>query len=247
MENDLNQFIEKESNYYKPQFKNQNIFKEKDFQLWYQSTKIYIDKENKKRGVSTSDSYDKDASILTISFCNKCKCYAICSFTYAFSYIKCSKCLNEFCIGCYRDIISLNDNGSLCLKGYLKLLYLRTKYRRAGRLFTSDIANRISIILIILFSPAYFGFVSNIIGLEIHPNIRGEFKNIVENYFLIILIYSYMKGILMFPFILFFLPLSIILLIPCIFSNKYYFSIAAFYTSALDQGIYKDKNDFDIA
>ena len=247
MENDLNQFIEKESNYYKPQFKNQNIFKEKDFQLWYQSTKIYIDKENKKRGVSTSDSYDKDASILTISFCNKCKCYAICSFTYAFSYIKCSKCLNEFCIGCYRDIISLNDNGSLCLKGYLKLLYLRTKYRRAGRLFTSDIANRISIILIILFSPAYFGFVSNIIGLEIHPNIRGEFKNIVENYFLIILIYSYMKGILMFPFILFFLPLTIILLIPCIFSNKYYFSIAAFYTSALDPGIYKDKNDFEIA
>ena len=44
MENDLNQFIEKESNYYKPQFKNQNVFKEKDFQLWYQSTKIYIDK-----------------------------------------------------------------------------------------------------------------------------------------------------------------------------------------------------------
>ena len=245
MENDLNQFIEKESNYYKLQFKNQNIFKEKNFQIWYKKTKIYIDIENKKRGDSTSESNDKDDSILTISFCNNCNCYAICSFRYTFSYIKCSNCQNEFCIGCSRPNISFNDRDSLCLKGYFKLLYLRTKYRRAGRLFTSDIANRISIILIILFSPAYFGFVSNIIGLEIHPNKKREFKSIVDDYFIFILIYSYMKGIVMLPFILFFLPFTIILLIPCIFSSKYYFSISAFYTSALDPEIYKDNKDFE--
>ena len=54
-----------------------------------------------------------------------------------------------------------------------------------------------------------------------------------------------MKGIVMLPFILFFLPFAIILLIPCIFSSKYYFSISAFYTSALDPEIYKDSKDFE--
>ena len=220
MENDLNQFNEQESNYYKPQFKNQNVFKEKDFQKWYENTKIYIDKENKKRGYYSSDYNNKDDSILTISFCNNCNCYTICYFLYTYSYIHCSNCEFQFCIGCSRPNITSNDTSSLCLKGYFKLLYLRTKYRRAGRIFSSNIANIIGIVLFILLSPAYFGFVSNIIGLEIHPNKKREFKSIVDDYLIIIIIYSSMRAIAMLPYILIFLPFTIILLIPCIFSRK---------------------------
>ena len=243
MENDVNQFIEKESNYYKPQFKNQNVFKDKDFQLWYENAKIYIDKENKKRGVIAYGFYDKDDSILTISFCNNCNCYAICSFTDTFSYIKCSNCQFEFCIGCSRPTISLDDRDSLCLKGYFKLLYLRTKYRRAGKLATSNICNIITIILVILITPAYLGFVSNTIGLEIHPNKNGNFNSKILNYLFTDFLYSIMRAIFMIPYILIFLPFAVILLIPCIFSRKYYFSIAAFYTSLIDPGCIRDIYD----
>ncbi len=244
MENDLNQFIEKESNYYKPQFKSQNVFKEKDFQLWYENAKIYIDKENKTRGIIATGNNDKDDSILTISFCNNCNCYAICSFTEEYSYINCNNCQSKFCIGCSRPHISLNDDESLCLKGYFKLLYLRTKYRRVGKLITSDVGNIIFIIFIILMTPAYLGFASNIIGLEVHPYKNKEFKNKVQDYLITVIIFSSMRAIVMIPYILFFLPFTIILLIPCIFSRKYFFTIAAFYTSAIDpfyiRNIYDD-------
>ena len=243
MENDLNKFIEKESNYYKPQFKNQNVFKEKDFQLWFKNVKIYIDKENKKRGVVASGCYDKDDSILTISFCNNCNCYSICSFTSSFSYIKCSNCQFDFCIGCSRPHISLYDTESLCLKGYFKLLYLRTKYRRAGKLITSNLGNIICIIFIILITPAYLGFVSNIIGLEVHPYKNREFKSMLEDYLITVIIFSSMRALFMIPYILFFLPFTIILLIPCIFSRKYYFTIAALYTSAIDPRDIRDFHD----
>ena len=243
MENDLNQFIEQESNYYKPQFKNQNVFKEKDFQKWYENAKIYIDKENKNRGYFSSDYNNRDDSILTISFCNNCNCYSICYFNYTYSYIHCSNCQFQFCIGCSRPNISSNDTSSLCLKGYFKLLYLRTKYRRAGRLFSSNIGNIIGNILIILLSPAYFGFVSNIVGLQIHPNKKREFKSIMGDYFILIIIYSAMRAITMLPYILVFLPFTIILLIPCIFSRKYYFVIAALYSSAIDPCCERDELD----
>jgi hypothetical protein len=51
------------------------------------TTNSVIDKENKKRGVFTSGSYDKDTSILTISFCINDNCCAFCSFKYKFSYM----------------------------------------------------------------------------------------------------------------------------------------------------------------
>ena len=241
MEQELNQFNEKYLNYYKPQFKNQNVNKNPEFNEWYKNAVKYIEKENKKRGLYSDK--NPDDNLLTISFCNDCNCYSICSFSREYSYIECSNCNSRFCIGCKRPIISINDDSSLCFRGYIKLLYIRTIYRRSGRFASSDSFNTFLVILCILFTPSYFAFVSNIIGFEIHPNKKGKYKDIVIDYFIIMFIFSYLRGILMLPYIIIFLPFTIILLISSIFSRKYYFTIAALYLSALDPGTYRDNDD----
>ena len=101
-------------------------------------------------------------------------------------------------------------------------------------LTNSDLLNFILSILIILITPCYYGFVSNIIGLNVHQNPNGVYNSFNLEYFEIIVIYSFLRGIIMFPYILIFLPFTILLLIPSIFIPKYSYKLNSLYTSSLD-------------
>ena len=119
MEQDLNEFIESDSNlnYYKPEHRNQDVSNNKKFQKWKENAQKYIDNHNKR---------EHNRTTLTISFCNNCGNYVICSFKSEYSYIKCKNCKSVFCAGCHRKIYEKeNRNYSLCLKGYIKLLFIR--------------------------------------------------------------------------------------------------------------------------
>ena len=53
-----------------------------------------------------------------------CQNYAICDFSKEYSCIRCTHCNYCFCAGCFREESSDHIRGTLCLKGYIKLLYL---------------------------------------------------------------------------------------------------------------------------
>ena len=223
MEQELNSFEKSELNYYKLDYITQKVDKILEFKKWYENAIKYIDKENQYN----------EHRLYTICLCKNCISYTICTFAYEYSFVKCSKCNIYFCVGCSRKKLSVNDE-SLCLKGYFKLLFIRTKYRKSGMLTNSDLLNFILSILIILITPCYFGFVSNIIGLNVHQNPNGVYNSFNLEYFEIIVIYSFLRGIIMFPYILIFLPFTILLLIPSIFIPKYSYKLNSLYTSSLD-------------
>ena len=218
------------NNYFGIEYKNQNVNLNPNFIKWYNNTKKYIDQENKKRGKPKSHA---DNRLLVISFCNNCKSYVICSAEYEFSFVQCNICQSKFCIGCSREMLS-NDDESLCLKGYFKLLYVRCIYRRAGKLASSDILNIIFTVICILLSPCYFGYISHTIGLQVHQNPNGSYNDYTLEYFEIIAVYSILRGILMFPYIILFLPFTLCLLIPSFLSPIYFFRLIALYTSMID-------------
>ena len=230
MEIQLNEPQNFKNNYFPIEFKNQNIYLNPHFQKWYENTKKYIDIENKKRGNPKNKETNR---LLVISFCKNCQGYVICSFEYEFSYVECSICRSKFCIGCSREILS-GDDESLCLKGYFKLLYIRCIYRRAGKICSSDYLNIIFTIIFILLSPCYFAYISNSIGLNVHQNQKGTYNDFPLQYFIIIEIYSILRGILMFPYIILFLPFTLLLLIPSFFNGIYFFRLIALYTSMKD-------------
>ena len=76
--------------------------------------------------------------------------------------------------------------------------------------------------------------MSNIIGFQIHQNSNGNYNPYSFDYFEVFLFYSILRGILMIPYVLLFLPFTIILLFPSLFIPKYFFKINSFYTSILD-------------
>ena len=188
MENNLIQQFEYDFNHFKLDFKNQNINGIKEFKNWYKNTSIYIDKINKEKGLYSS--HNNDDSLLIISFCNICNSYAICSFDYNYSFVNCKNCKTNFCIGCSRNNKNIDNGNSLCLRGYFKLLFVRTKYRRVGILFSSNNLNIFPSIICILFTPCYFGFISYIIGFNIHQNKKHNFHEYFIDYFLSFVIFS---------------------------------------------------------
>ena len=236
MENEYNQFNNNELNYYKVEYENQKVESLPDFKKWYSNTSKYISEENNRRCKFKNDEQDK--SILLIGYCNECKSYTINSFESTFSFVSCKNCNHTFCIGCKRSALSGADE-SLCLKGYFKLLFIRYKYRLAGKLATSDIVNVICTILCILFTPCYFGFVSHFIGFQVHQNINGTYNDYALDYFELIGLYSIFRGMLMLPYIFLFLPFSFILLIISVFNHKFFFKINSFYTSAIEPTNYR--------
>jgi len=118
---------------FKLEYHNQDVKNKPEFKKWYKNVKEKIYKENLKRG---KDFIHNDYRILTIGFCMKCTSYTICPIIdNSFCYAKCNICKQTFCIGCLKDLnrsCKEPPNASICLKGYLKTLYLRIIYRRAG-------------------------------------------------------------------------------------------------------------------
>ena len=229
-------------NYFKAEHKNQNVELMPEFKKWNENIQKYIHEENEKSGLlmkeKNSGKYSGCVSyhLLTSSFCNNCNCYTICYFGYQYSFVKCEKCYKDFCIGCKRNMVGSIDE-SLCLKGYLKLLYIRTIYRRAYSFFDSNILNTILITLYILLTPCYFGFVSYFIGFQVHQSKKNlEYYSYLGHRYKSLFFYSFLKGILMFPYILLFLPFGIVLLIISIFFPKLFFIINSMYSSAYFAG-----------
>ena len=158
---------------------------------------------------------------------------------HSFSYAEYNLCKERFCIGCLREISHIYDedfNASLCLKGYLKAFYLRTIYRRSELDKTYSLFHLMHIIFCLFITPLYIGFLSHLLGLNVHPN-KNRTKDKNDDRFSYQIIYSILRGLLMFPYIILFLPFMIILLITGIFSYKYYLYIFIMYVTSLFQGI----------
>ena len=102
-----------------------------------------------------------------------------------------------------------------------------------------------------ILTPLYIGFISFIIGLIVHQNKnrKENIWNIYENEikFCIVIIFSILRGLLMFPYIILFFPFMVIILLPGIFSYSYYQKIFIIYLTAFFSGCYPMKiNNYQI-
>ena len=233
MEQNLNETFDSELNYFHLEYKDQNIKENNLFKEWYKKADNYVKEVNKKHEKLPKTSiFRRGTKFLTISFCNNCNCYVICSITTSFSSIRCMKCRKYFCPGCFK----FNSiEGTICLKGYFKLLYLRTINGRCCLEESKIIINIIFIFFFLIFTPFYIGFTSSHIGLFPHPkklknneNENEKDDNCKTAY---IILYSFLKGLLMTHYVITFLPFLFIVLLPGIFSKKYFYRIMVMYLS----------------
>ncbi len=131
-----------------------------------------------------------------------------------------------------------SSDETVCLRGYLKGLYLRFINRRSELVITYFQDYILHLIFCLFFTPLFLGFISNFMGFIIHPNKKRETdKDVFEsNKLCYYFIYSIIRGLLMFPYIILFLPFMIILLLPSIFSYTYYLNIFICYIAAVWPG-----------
>lgn len=140
---------------------------------------LFIDESAKKYvNIKNGDNLYKDTSILLIEFCEKCISYTIFKIGETFSFATCDKCKESICLECLRK----NDNNSyeqyysLCFKGYLKGIFVRTI--RKSELIRALICFNIMDILFCLFmAPLYIGFISYCMGFMMHQNKKGKIKS----------------------------------------------------------------------
>jgi len=244
MEQNLNIRELEVEDFFKLEYKGQNVEKTPEFKNWYKIMNNYVKEEN----IRLSQYYLTNPNVyglplLLISFCNECNSYVICSFSQEYSNIKCSKCNSHFCGGCLKKCLDGNDFLT-CLKGYLKLLYLRIIYQRTSINKFNKSYMWLYYIFHILFclflTPFYIGFLSFLIGLIVHRNKnRKEYTwHIYKNKIIFFIIFSFLRGLLMLPYIILFFPFMIIILLPGIFSYSYYKKIFIIYITAFFCGNY---------
>ena len=161
--------------------------------------------------------------ILLIKFCDNCCSYSIFSLD-LFSIIRCKNCNYEICIGCKKKPLSYEDY-STYLKGFIIGSYLRAINESIRIMDDDPIFLVFHIIFTLFFKPIYIGFISNMLGFLVHPK-KSRLKDDGKihdftyhgNILLKIIIFSIIKGILFFPYIIIFFPFMVILLLPGIFS-----------------------------
>lgn len=233
MEQNLNESFDSELIYFHLEYKGQDIKNNIPFQEWYKKTDNYVKEVNSKHEkLSKSSIFRPGMKFYTISFCNNCRSYVICSISsYSYSSITCLKCRQLFCPGCYKS----NKNGeNNCLKGYLKLLYLRTINGRCILEKSNIIINIIFIIFFLFFTPFYINFILSNFGFY-YLNKSSNDKNKEDNKclapYIIIVIYSLLIGILMSHYLIFFFPILFTTLLPGIFSKKYFYTLMVLYLS----------------
>ena len=222
------------NDYFKIEYQNQDVKNKPDFKKWYKNSKEKINKENLNTNIG----------LLTIGFCMNCMSYTICSIMdYSYCFAICNKCKKTFCIGCLQDNNSCFNiaDMTICLKGFLKVFYLRIIYRRSDYETTKICFQIMHIFFCLFMTPLYLGFLSNMFGLYIHPN-KNRRDDITRDNLLYSFIYSIGRGLLMFPYIILFFPFMVLLLLPGIFSYRYYLYIYNAYVTALFPGPRKLKN-----
>lgn len=235
MEQDLTSYKEIETDLYhfKLQYKSQNLKDNLEYNSWMEKAINFINKHNKE----SESEYD----ILLINFCNNCCSYSIFKINH-FSFIECLNCHEQHCIGCGRKPLSGSDY-STCLIGFLKANYIRALNEGINIVIHHIVIYIFHIIFCLLFTSLYIGFIFHMIGFLSHQK-RSRMENNGEihdftynkNKLYIIYIYSILKGILFFPYIITFLPFMIILILPSIFSKTYYFKILTFYITIVTAG-----------
>ena len=265
MEQEIKKFvdIEKNSKCFKLQFVGQNVKNNPEFTKWYNDTNKKLKEENlriKYEALIKDDGFHSTV-LYIISFCPYCNSYSVCSYDSGFCFIICENCYTQFCIGCYKKATNINEFSG-CLRGYIKLLYLRTIYKRSY-LWFPEIYHYIMHVFICLFlTPFMIGLISNFMGFVYHTNkkrkkdekykTKEDFQNNLDytNYLeeqnekeanrnIVIFIYSICRGLLMFPYEITILPFMVLLLLPSIFSKKYYLTIFVMYiTSLMPEGGY---------
>ena len=243
MEVQYEKYDQTDKDYFKLDYNNQDITRLSEFKKWYEEANEIC--KNKNVQYSTVRDYNVD-KLFTIALCKKCSSYTICSIGFRYCFIICTKCKTEFCIGCYKERkneYGYYREGSVCLKGYFKLLYLRIINRRLGEPYTRPLFFILQILLCLLITPLFLGFISSVLGFSVHPRIKknsneddDDEENVFEDYQTLVIIYSFLRGFLMFPYIILFFPFMLILLLPIIFSYKYYLYIYNMYVTALSPG-----------
>ena len=243
MENSITDIEDtKDSNIFKCQYKNQNLSKLPEFKEWYNKKKKYIEQVNKIRGPRNRENYNKhDLSErhLIISFCPYCNSYSICYIkSLSYSLVKCNKCKEIFCIGCLREPLEKYDE-TVCLKGFLIILYYRIKDRRSDNVHFGPLLYFFHIITCLFFTPIYLCIISSFLGFILHRK-RTEyfFKRVLNSGTAanVGIALSFSRGLLMFPYIITFFPFMVILLIPSIFSFQYYLYIYNMYITIFRPG-----------
>ena len=236
MEQELNNYEINETDLYhfKLIHKNQklNLNDNKRYQDWKNNAIYYI---NEKNNNNTNESF------LLCEFCDNCCSYSIFRMNH-FSLIECLNCKYKMCIGCHRVPIS-NEDYSTCLKGFLITCYLRAFNEGTDIIVHEPILFILHIIFSLLFTPLYIGFIFNMLGFLMHQKKsrlydNGKIHDFTDNSkkLLSLHIFSIIKGFLFFPYIIIFIPFIIILLLPSIFSKKYYLKVFTFYITVVTAG-----------
>ena len=236
MEQELNNYevIETDLYHFKLIHKNQklNLKDNKRFQDWKNKAIQYINKDN---------TYNTGECFLLYEFCDNCCSYCIFRMN-RFSLIECLNCNYKICIGCHKVPIS-NEDYSTCLKGFLITCYLRLFNEGTDIISHEPILYIFHIIFSLLFTPLYIGFIFNMLGFLMHQKKSrlyddGKIHDFTDDSqkLLSLHIFSIIKAFLFFPYIITFFPLMFILLLPSIFSKKYYLKIFTFYFTIVIAG-----------
>lgn len=195
MEQDLTYFGEEGNlKLFKLEHENQDVHNFPTFQKWLKKANEYVDKENKIKNIYGADIY-------IICFCKRCNGYSICYFTFELSCVTCSNCDYHFCSGCsFEEKKEKYGRGSLCLKGFLKLLYIRTIYKKSLLRETYIGFNILFIITSLLFTPLYLGLISFTTGFSIH----NKRTNLYERIGLPLALFSLFYSLLIMPYMILF-------------------------------------------
>jgi len=240
---------------FKLEYKEQNIEDSPSFKKWNELAKKNVEEINKKHIKAKKTSiFSPGVITLTISFCNNCNSYSICTVSDSLSLVNCNNCHKKICPGCKRE------NSGICLKGFFKLIYIRMINGRSCLSSSTIIFNIIFIFIFLIFTPFHIGFISSLIGFSPHPNIRSN-RDIITNIDNNIsygenkkekcaksfaIFYCFFRGLLMFPYIITFFPFLLILLLPGIFSKKYFYRVMIVYMSGIFPGKHPLKNIQDL-
>ena len=235
----INETDQLKKDYYQLEYKGQNVEKSPLFKKWYDNRLKEIKTENERRSKIDEFAYDynnsPDVLLLCIFYCPNCINYTTCSYERDFSCVECNKCKAVFCPGCnyIRHKEYKYGDGVACLKGYWILWWLRTKNCRSDLIRSNLCFYIMHIFFCIFLTPLYLGFICFFIGLFNHKIFSDE--KIDEMRFPAF-IYSILFGLLMFPFIITFIPIMVLVLIPGIFNHNYYIYVFIAYVTAVMPG-----------
>ena len=125
---------------------------------------------------------------------------------------------------------------TVCLRGGIKAFYIRAINRRSELVVTHILFHIMHIIFCLFITPLYLGYISHFMGFIIHKNKKRIIEELSSNKLLLYFWYSFIRGLLMFPYIILFFPFMVILLLPGIFSYKYYLYIFVMYIDGVWNG-----------